>query len=275
MAAAIVLVSSACGDSPEPGETEVADLPGVRRVDVMPNDGDNDIPEEPTPEHVTVVMKGDATLGQISAVFDAYAKEIDSGKITGVRVILQGPKRASVATGAGIHASEPLIQDLLDAQQDQAIIGYRRQDYPVLPSVELTMAADGFDSMLAMADRYRAPGEIDYVAVVSGDFILMRDAVNGNPARGAAREEFTRQVDDRFHLTGCGGQPWSPQALGCSVRGRSPAPIRRPQRSEAGGGRHCARQRSDMTRPRSGRTDAPLTTFSEGTAWIRHRLART
>jgi len=178
------------------------DKQGVLQVEARENDGDDDIPFAKIPKQVTILMDGDASATQIMAVFDAYAGDIDDGDVEGIEVVLDGPKRATLATGEGIHATGPMVQELVEVQHEHDIIGYRREAYPVLPSVHLTLVPADFNEVVSVADRYRNDDGIDDVGVRSGGFILVRDEVNEDPELTAARESFVQEVALRFRLRG-------------------------------------------------------------------------
>lgn len=56
--------------------------------------------------------------------------------------------------------------------------------------------------VVTIADRYVDAEGIELVAVISGGFILIRDAVNEDLALTKARERFARQINAQFRLTG-------------------------------------------------------------------------
>ncbi len=202
LAAAMLLLLAACSTSPESLENATEDMSGVIKVEAAESDGDDDVPFATSPKHLKILMDADAAATQIMAVFDAYEGDIDEGEIGGIEVVLDGPKRATLATGAGIHATDLMVEDLVEARDDDAIVRYRRQAYPTLPSVSLTLAQADFDQVVSVADRYRNVDQIDLVEVVSGGFILIRDEVNEDPTFTEARERFVHTVSERFRLTG-------------------------------------------------------------------------
>jgi hypothetical protein len=196
------LLLAACSTSPESLENETRDLSGVVKVEAVENGGDNDIPFAKIPKHVTILMDADASTTQIMAVFDAYDGDIDDGDVGGIDVVLDAPKRATLATGEDIHATTSMVDELVTVQREDRIIEYRREVYPVLASVHLSLASGDFDDVVAVADRYRNDDEIDDVEVSSGDFALVRDEVNEDPEFTAAREKFVQQVALHFQLRG-------------------------------------------------------------------------
>jgi len=99
--AASLLVLTACSTSPESLENATKDVPGVIQVTATENDGgDNDIPFAKIAKHVRILMDAGASATQILAVFDAYEGDIDDGDVEAVEIELEGPKRATLATGA-------------------------------------------------------------------------------------------------------------------------------------------------------------------------------
>lgn len=147
-------------------------------------------------------MDADASATQIMAVFDAYEGDIDDGDVEGIEVVLDGEKHATLATGADIHATEAMVDELVEVQHQDDLIEYLREAYPVLPAVHLTLTSSGFDDVVAAADRYRNVDDIELVGVRSGDFALVRDEVNEDPEFTAARERFVHEVALRFRLRG-------------------------------------------------------------------------
>jgi len=180
----------------------VDDEPRVIRVRVEESDGDSNVPFARVPKYVTVWMDSDAASEEVMAVFDAYDDEIDDGDVGSVDVILDGPKRATLSSGEGIHVTVEMVDELVDAQHDDAVLEYRREAYPVLPSVSLVLAPTDFGGVVAVADGYRDAEGIEVVNVVSGDFYLSRDEVNENHLITTAREELVHLVGSRFQLRG-------------------------------------------------------------------------
>lgn len=199
-------VASALLAGCSPSATDLRDdaeaRPGVLRVRVDENDGDNDIPFADPPEHVTVWMEGDSSTAEVTAVFDAYDDPIDDGVVSGVEVVLDGPKDVSLSSGEGIHVTAEMIDDLVDAQHDDAVVAYRREAHPVLPGVRVELVPTRFDEVVAAADRYRDVPGIAVVEVISGRLVLIRDAVNEDLRVTTAREDFARRVDARWGLRG-------------------------------------------------------------------------
>jgi hypothetical protein len=95
-----------------------------------------------------------------------------------------------------------MVDELVDVQHDDAVAEYRREAYPVLASVGLTLAPAGFSEVVRVADRYRDADDIDLLEVASGNFLLIRDRVNEDLRVTAAREEVVHMVDLRFQLRG-------------------------------------------------------------------------
>ena len=95
-----------------------------------------------------------------------------------------------------------MVNELVHMQDDDDILQYRREAHPVLPSVHLTLASGDFDDVVAVADGYRDADDIDFVTVISGDYVLIRDEVNEDPKFTAARERFVHQVALQFRLRG-------------------------------------------------------------------------
>ena len=193
---------AACSTSPESLENHAKDMPGVLRVDARENDGDNDLPFAKTPKHVSILMDAEVSASQIMAVFDEYDGDIDDGDVDVIEVVLDGPKEATLATGEDIHATESMVDELVEAQHEKEVIEYRREAYPVLRSVLLTLAPAGFDAVVSAADRYRNDDEVDDITVASGDFILIRDEVNEDLEFTANRERFVQEVALHFQLMG-------------------------------------------------------------------------
>jgi hypothetical protein len=201
LATASILLSG-CAPSSAALRDAVEDEPGVLRVSVGEGGGDNDIPFARIPKSVTVRMVADASREQVMAVFDSYDEEIEDGDVVSVDVILDGPKRATLSSGEGIKVTQQMVDELVDVQQDDAVAGYRREAYPVLPSVRVELASAGFDEVVRVADSYRNAEDIEAVDVVSGDFVLIRDEVNEDLRVTAAREEVVRDVGAQFLLRG-------------------------------------------------------------------------
>lgn len=132
------------------------------------------IPFAKIPKHVRILMEPDASAAQVMAVFDAYHGDVDDGDIESIEVVLDGPKRATLATAEGIHATSPMVQELVDVLHEDDTIEYRREAYPVGRSVYLTLVPADFDQVVSVADRYRNVDGIDYVGVSSGGFSLVR-----------------------------------------------------------------------------------------------------
>lgn len=202
LVAAMSLLSGACATSPESLENAVKDKPGVIKVEATEHEGDDGIPFQKVAKAVEVLMDGEASASQIMAVFDAYDGEIDDGDVYMVEVTLKGPKRATLSAGEGIYVTQRMVDEFVEAQADDKITKYRREAYPVLPLVEITLAAADYDDVVAVADRYREVKEIEAVTVTSGGFTLSRDRVNDPQARARARERFVLEVNRRFRLTG-------------------------------------------------------------------------
>lgn len=205
---AVAVLLAGCSDSPASLRDRVDDKPGVVRVDVQENDGDNDIPFATVPKHVAVRMEADASADEVMAVFDAYDDPIADGEVGSVDLVLAGPKRATLSSGEGIHVPRDLVEELVAAQADDSVLDYRREAYPVLPGVEVELAPAGFAEVVAFADRYADAADLEYLGVSSGDFVLIRDTGNEEPRITAEREAFALMVDARFGL------------LGASVSGR-------------------------------------------------------
>jgi hypothetical protein len=193
---------AACAPSAGSLETAVRDRPGVSRVEVSANSGDDWIPFTTIPKHVDVVMDANASASQVLSVFDALADEVSNGDVQSVELTLADTKSLALSTGAGVHATPAMVEDLLGARDDTRIVSYRREAHPVLPGVSITLTPGDIDTVTLVADRYREAVDIDLVEVRSGDFLLIRDSVNEDPARTRARELFVQRVDRRFRLTG-------------------------------------------------------------------------
>jgi hypothetical protein len=146
-------------------------------------------------------MDADVSAPQIMAVFDEYDDEVDSGDVYFIEVVIDGPKEATLATGEGVHATDRMVEELVEAGHDDEIVGYLREAFPVGPSVYLDLVPVGYNEVVAVADRYRSVEGIDDVTVASGDFVLIR-SVDDDQVRVAARERLVRSVHLRFRLTG-------------------------------------------------------------------------
>ena len=202
LAVAVALALAGCSTPTETLESTIKDKPGVIRVVATEADGDDDLLFQSPPKSVKVRMEEDATASQVLAVFAAFKSHVESDEVSGVQVVLDGPKRVTLVTGAGTHATATMSRDLVAAQHDSDITQYRRQADPVLPSVELTLVPLDLEAVVAVANRYRDADEIDLVEVLSGGFTLIRDEVNEDLAFTDARERFVRRVNLRFDLTG-------------------------------------------------------------------------
>jgi hypothetical protein len=200
--AAAVLLLSACAPSTDSLEDAVADHPSVTRVDAVEVGGDDALPFQQIPNTVTVWMDGDATADEVMEVFDEYDDDIADGDVVSVDVILAGSKKATLSSGQDVQVTRSMVDDLVDAQHDETIVGYRREAYPVGPSVDLALTDADFDDVVAAADRYRDVEDLELVEVVSGGFVLIRDSGNEDLRSTTDREEAARQVDDRFGLRG-------------------------------------------------------------------------
>jgi hypothetical protein len=196
------LLVGACGTSSTGLKNAAEGEPGVIRVRVEEAGGDHDIPFSRIPKFVTVWMDADASTEEVMAIFDGYGKDIDEGDVGSVDVILDGPKQATLSSGEGIHVTRPMVRELVAIQDDELIVEYGREAYPVLRSVYLTLAPTGFKEVVSVADRYQDAEDIDSVDVVSGDFVLIRDEVNEDLRITTAREELVRMVGSRFRLRG-------------------------------------------------------------------------
>ena len=200
--AAAALMLAACSASPSALEDAVDDRSGVVRVRAVEVSGDDGLPFMPIAKAVTVRMEADASEDEVMAVFDAYDEAIEDGDVVSVAVTLEGPKKAALSAGEGILVSQRVVDDLVDAQRDDAIAEYRREAHPVLPSVEIALARGGLDEVVTVADRYRDAADVDLVTVSSGDFLLIRDEVNEDLQVTAAREQVVRRVGAQFRLRG-------------------------------------------------------------------------
>jgi len=197
-----LLLLVGCSTSPQELEQATEDLPGVISVEAAENDGDDPIPLVSIPKTVDIVMEEDVSASEVKGVFDEYEREIDEREVESVHVALDGQKDAVLITGEGIHATMAMAEDLVAAAADEDITAYRREAFPVLPGVDVRLAALGLDRAIGIVGRYRDAEEIELIQVVSGGFVLIRDAVNGDPALYDARERFARRVNNRFGLTG-------------------------------------------------------------------------
>lgn len=202
LATALTLVLAACSTSPESLENDTAGMPGVIKVNATESDGDNDIPFATIPKTIEITMEADASETQVMAVLDTYEDDINDGDVESIEVVLDGPKHATLATGADIHATAAMVHDLVEMQVDKSIIEYRREAYPVLPSVYLALGSGDFDDVVATADRYRNVKGIESVSVSSDDFALVRDEVNEDLKLTAARQRFVQDVALQFRLRG-------------------------------------------------------------------------
>jgi hypothetical protein len=131
---------AACAESPEELADRVADRSGVVRVSAVEEDiADGDIPFHTVPTNIVVTMEGDATRAEVMAVFDAYDDAIEDGDVLMLEVTLEGPKHATLSSGEGVHVTRGAVADLVAAQADPSVVGYRREEYPdEPPHVEVT-----------------------------------------------------------------------------------------------------------------------------------------
>lgn len=181
-------------------EAAVADKPGVVSVEANEEDGDDGLPwDNRVIGNVRVQMTADATVEQVLAVFEEYDDDKDDSTVIVVEVELDGEKKATLSTGEGVRADQSMVADLLQAQADPTIIGYRREATPSISEVEVTLEASTFPEVVAGANRYP---DIDMVQIRGGDFLLIRDRVNERRSIRSAREEFVTGVLRRFDLTG-------------------------------------------------------------------------
>jgi hypothetical protein len=77
-----------------------------------------------------------------------------------------------------------------------------RLSIPVLPSVDLTLATEDFDVLVAYVERYQDVEGIDVVDVRAGQFWLSRDEGNDNVPKVDARMRFVQRLRARLRLTG-------------------------------------------------------------------------
>lgn len=202
LVATTVLLLAGCSPSTRSLENAVEDKPGVISVEATEAEGDDGFPGQKIPKQISVVMDADASAGQVMAVFEEFEDDVDDDDVEFVEVTLDGPKQAALATGEGMRAADRMAEDLIDAQHDDDVLHYRRQAYPVLPSVEITLVPLDLDQVIAVADHYRDAEGIELVQVISGDFVLIRDEVNEDLAFTDARERFVRRANLEFRLTG-------------------------------------------------------------------------
>jgi hypothetical protein len=196
-----ILLLGGCSASPASLEGRVGDEPGVVRVVAREDDGDP-FPFARVPHRVRVLMEADASAEEVLAVFDAYEAEIDGGGVGSVEVVLEGPTRATLVTGAHTHATAGQAQALVAAQQRDEIVAYRQQSDPVLPSVEVTLAPVDLATVVSVADEYWVLEPVELVEVRSGDLYVSRDEVNEDVAVTFARERFAIRAGRRVPLTG-------------------------------------------------------------------------
>lgn len=159
--------------------------------------------EGPDVHSVHVVMDEDATGDEVWAVFGALDDAVSDGDVEAITVTLRG-KEAALATGETIHGERWMVEDLLKAQQDDRVVEYLFEDFPVLPSVEITLVPLPFDEVVAYADRYREHKTLESVEIVSGWFLLIRDSGNESQDITNARQDLVEQVLQRFELLGAG-----------------------------------------------------------------------
>lgn len=197
-----LLLLTTCAPSPGSLRARVADKPGVIQVRALEVDGEGDIPFQSMPLSVEITMDEDATADEVLEVFEAYDSAIDRGGLDGIDVTLAGPKWAVLSTGEGVHGTREAAQDLVAAQADGNIAAYRREAYPVLPSVEVDLVSGGFDDVVAVADRYRGLKDLESVSVASGRFLLIRDAGNEDQRITNARQRLVQRVASTFELSG-------------------------------------------------------------------------
>jgi hypothetical protein len=197
----MLFLLAACSTSPESLEAAAKGKPGVVSVVARENEGDDAIPFEKIPKTTEIVMEPDATVALLLAVFDEYDGEVDDGDVEGITVALGDSNRATLSTGEGIHATDRMLEELVEAGHDDEVIGYRREAFPVVPSVSLTLVPVGFNEFVSVADRFRNLEGIDDVGVHSGAFVFVWN-IDGDQARFAARQQLAQMVDHRFGLTG-------------------------------------------------------------------------
>ncbi len=111
-------------------------------------------------------------------------------------------KQVALATGETIHCEHWMVEDLVKAQHDDRVVDYVFEDFPVLPSVDITLAPLPFDALVAYADGYRERSTLESVTIVSGWFLLIRDSGNEDQRITNARQELVEQVLERFELRG-------------------------------------------------------------------------
>jgi len=204
LAAVMAIVGVAgCSRSAEQVENAVKDKPGVLGVEVTSHPTGPEGLEGPDTHAVEVRMDQTTTPAEVMGVFDALDEAVDDGDVESIEVVLCC-KGATLATGQDMHATADMAADLVAAHLDDQVKQYRRQTYPVLPSVEITLVPLPFDDVVAFADQYRDDESIEDVEVLSGGFLLIRDSVNEDLTVTDARQGFVQRVLGRFSLLGAG-----------------------------------------------------------------------
>lgn len=174
---------------------------------------DHGIPFARIPNDVLVVMDRDASADEVVAVFAALERDIDDGDVGYVEINLLDDDRVVLATGSGVQGSEAMARDLLWARDNDDIKRYRRDSYPVLPSVDVILESPDLGAAKALVDRYRDDEEIESISVVAGSFLLIRDIGNDPPEAYDQRVSLLVRVADLFELIGGSATNGSPLHL--------------------------------------------------------------
>ncbi|KRA38359.1 MULTISPECIES: hypothetical protein [unclassified Nocardioides] len=193
-------VLTACSPSDGSLVGAAADKPGVIKVHTEDVDyADDDMPFSTVAKKVTVSMEGDATSAEVIGVFDEYAEEVEGGDVEVVVVTLVGPKQATLSFGGeGSRLAEEVVEDLVAAQGDEAVLTYERAAGKWLRTVNVELAPTDFAEVVRRADRYV---DVDDVGVTSGGLSLSRsESTGGDPRVGAARERLVLRIGERFDL---------------------------------------------------------------------------
>ena len=185
-------------------ERRVDDADSVVDVTVLENDGDGlPFPLMRAPQDVEVQMTDDATTGEVSAVLDAYADDVDDGDVLAVTVNLESPRRQLI-TCCGSRAGEAVIDDFLEAAADPHVRSYRREVLDCCSTVEVEVEPMPFEDLVARLTRYAAVEPVESVTVDAGAFVVIRDEQFGpaSVARIDARVRVVSRLVDAVPLAG-------------------------------------------------------------------------
>lgn len=189
-----------CGKSEEEMEAVAADLAGVMSVRASQEPGDGLPFVTQFPADVRVTMEERSTEGEILDVTASYDEEVEDGDVERLSVVLQGEPRATLTASGGVIASAEMVQDLLAARDDPALVRYQLEASPLGRSVEVSLASGALDEVVAAVAGYRQDDDVTRVTVRSGHFTLSVDDTTWEVDLSDERVRLIRDVHERFGL---------------------------------------------------------------------------